>query len=81
MVKTNKRNIKLNTKLNFFYENIDLLKKCEGLIGQLKIEKVALLVKVSEVELSRQLLLKKNEKLKVNLSSMGKDNESLNSKV
>ena len=60
---------------------MEVIQKCEGLIGHLIDEKSALLVKVSEFELKRQTLLDENEKLKENITSLGKDDDSLKLKV
>ncbi|KAM7523524.1 hypothetical protein LguiA_013426 [Lonicera macranthoides] len=81
LIKTKKRNIKLNNKLQIFDEKMILLQKCEGLIENLNVEKDALLVKMSEFEFSRQSLLNKNEKLKDNLTSLSKNNDSFKLKV
>ena len=81
LIKTEKRNIKLNNKLQIFDEKMNIFQKCEDLIKNLNAEKDALLVKMSECQLSRQSLLNENEKLKDNITTLGNDNESLKLKV
>lgn len=51
------------------------------MIGHLNAKKDALLVKMSEFKLTRQSHLDENEKLKDNLTSLGKDNDNVKLKV